>query len=116
MRWLPAKPAAPVTSTGPVTSAWDAAQGAAEGGEVAEPGERERHEEAPIDGHRQRCDAAEVVGLVFERDAAALRVVEAGDPLLQHRRSLQVVIERIQPAEAVVARVHVARAVDVLRQ
>src|SRR6185436_2097266 len=87
-RWLPANPAAPVTRISFAIVAWrqplarHAAQRAVEGREVAQAGERERHEEAVIARIWQRRASAVVVGLVLERQAAALRVVERRDALL----------------------------------
>src|SRR5207247_1408121 len=70
----------------PGASARDAAQRAVERRKVAEASQRERQEE-PVVGWNgdDRLQAAEAEGLVLERHAAALRVVEAGDALLQRR-------------------------------
>src|SRR6202035_4973570 len=61
-----------------------AAQGTAERREVAQSGEREGHEETLVRRHREPgAQSVEIVHLVLELYAAALRVVVAGDRLLQ---------------------------------
>src|SRR5215475_10433578 len=97
-RWLPAKPAAPVTSVGrgiDNRSARHPAQPAAERREIAQAGERKRKEEAMVGRHGERRDALQIVLLVLECQAAALGVVERGDPLLDEVRMEDVVVERV---------------------
>src|SRR5262245_20492302 len=83
-------------------SARDAAESAVERRAVAQAGERERHEEALGDGDRE-AGAAQIVGLILEGHATALGVVKAGQALLKHRGSEQVVVERVNPAESIIA-------------
>src|SRR5436190_8213816 len=126
-RWLPAKPAAPVTRGMPTRYALrpprpdpgpegesetgarqDAffsillsgllpAEGSEEIGERADAGEGERQVEAAILRHHEIRDAAEIVGLVLDIEPAALRVVEEHDPLLTEVGVAQIVIERVGP-------------------
>src|SRR5712671_2671190 len=95
IRWLPTKPAAPVMSVGPCICrlARHAAHRAVERREVAKAGEGERQEEAVVGGDTERLDAAVVDGLIVECDAAALRIVEPGNPLLKHPPLRDVVAE-----------------------
>src|SRR5262245_49666820 len=79
-RWLPANPAAPVTRVADKALTRNVSEGTAERREVAEAGQRERHEEAIVGRHDGRRRIVEP--LVFEGNAAALRVVVAVDPLL----------------------------------
>src|SRR5262245_54211032 len=60
--------------------------------------------------------AAEVVVLVLEGEPAALRIVEAGDALLDHEASEEIVVERIQAAEVVVTGSDGGRAGDRLKE
>src|SRR5437016_3992900 len=70
-----------------------------------------------VGGDRQVLrDAAVVPGLILERQAAALRVVETGDALVEHAPELHVVVERVDGAELVVDGVHVGLAGEGLRQ
>src|SRR6185369_7098887 len=97
-KWLPAKPAAPVTRTVSffieAASARNAAERAVERRKVAEAGQGERQEEAVIRGNGRCAADAEVPRLVFEGDPAALRVVEVRHPLALHARVQHIVIER----------------------
>src|SRR5215475_14990319 len=71
-KWLPAKPAAPVTSVGrdiENRSARHPAQPAVERREIAQAGERERKEEAMVGRHGERGDTLEIVLLILERQA-----------------------------------------------
>src|SRR5262245_29654383 len=52
--------------------------------EVPQPGEREGHEEAVVRGDRRVAERTPIDRLILERDAAALRVVEPRQTLLQH--------------------------------
>src|SRR5262245_32620569 len=88
--WLPAKPAAPVTSVGRdigTRSAGHVAQPAVERREVAQAGERKREEETVIGWNANRREAIEIVLLVLERHAAALGVVKRRDALLDEARA-----------------------------
>src|SRR6185369_17583140 len=89
-----------------------AAHRAVERREVAEAGEGERQEKAMVGGDTERRQAAVIDRLIVERNAAALRIVEAGNPLLEHAPLRHVVAERIDAAEAVVLRVDVRLRVD----
>src|SRR6187401_3304874 len=96
--WLPAKPAAPVTSVGrdiEKKSARYSAQPAVEGREIAQAGQREREEEAVIGRHGEGRQSLQIVLLVFEGQPAALRVVERRDSLLNEPRMQDIVVERV---------------------
>src|SRR5262245_18379207 len=86
-RWLPAKPPAPVTR---IVAGMDAmlpghaAERAVERREVPQPGEREAHEEAVVRCDRCVAERTPIHRLILERDAAALRVVEPRQTLLQN--------------------------------
>src|SRR5262245_41344882 len=69
-RWLPAKPAAPVTSVGrdiERKSARHPAQPAVEGREIAQAGQCERKEEAVVRWHADGGEPLQIVLLVFKR-------------------------------------------------
>src|ERR1700687_2502149 len=81
------------------------AHGAVERREIAQAGEREGQEKAMVG--RLAREVVEIERLVLERQPAALRVLEARHLLLEQRRVLDVVIERVETPEPVVRRVRV---------
>ena len=104
-RWLPAKPAAPVTRIvrwhrGPATAA-RRSSAPLNGEKLPRP--------ASVNDMKKRWSTArelkepKLYRLVLERQTAALRVVEARDALLQQVRVQDVVVERVDAAELVVA-------------
>ena len=82
-------------------------QPAVEWREIAKAGERKREEEAVIGRHADVCVALQIVLLIFERKAAALRVVERRDPFLDEARMEDVVVEGVVRAVLVRQRVRV---------
>ncbi len=81
----------------------------------ADAGQRERDVEALVLRHDEAADVRVVVGLVFDADAAALRIVEEADPLLHQRLLRQVEVEVVGAPEVAAAEVHVgARAEEVV--
>src|SRR6478736_9881178 len=99
-------PAPPVTSTLTICLLPSrlAAEGAEEVGERADPGERERQVEPMVLRDHKARRPAEIVGLILDIDAAALRIVEGHDALLPEVCVADVVVERVGAAE-VVARI-----------
>src|SRR5438552_39802 len=95
-RWLPANPAAPVTSVGrdiKNRTARHAAQPTIEGREVAQSGKRERQKKTVVGGKADRRQPREIVLLIFERQPTTLSVIKRGDAFLQHARAQHIVIE-----------------------
>ncbi len=87
MAWRPCRIATHPSSTG-------ASQRSEKIGKRSDSGKRTRHVEPLVLPNRRRnIDAGEIVGLIFHRESAALRVVVPGEPSLQKRRAAYVVIE-----------------------
>src|SRR5262245_12525397 len=114
-RWLPANPAAPVTSVGrdiEDRSARHPAQATIEGREIAQASQRERQEKAVVGWHTDGCQSLKIVLLILECETAALRVIERRDALLDESFVEQVVIERVISAVLVRERMRVGRKID----
>src|SRR5919197_6604244 len=90
----------------------DAAERAVERREVPEAGEGERHEEAVIPRQSGVRTAGIVCRVVFERDAAALGVVEPCHPLVSDEFLVYVVVHGVRTAETVVSGVRRRRYVQ----
>src|SRR4051794_29494797 len=107
------KPAPPVTSTSIIVVLWRsadqsvararracptrAAECAEDVRERPDARQRDGEVEAVVFGHRARGDAAEIVLLVLEREATALRVVAGRKALLEEAAPLDVVVEVVHP-------------------